>query len=169
MKPSQILLNNFLYDFSQTTLPRDNVFSEDIKKPVKWNFKELLSFMALFGLISSAFDFITFFVFKNLSLSESMFQTGWFMESLATQVLVIYIIRSKYHFFKSFPSFWLIFTTFLAVMLGWLIPFAKFGKYFYFEIPSFEILKIIALIVLSYLLVVGLVKTIFYKKFTKKI
>jgi Mg2+-importing ATPase len=168
MRPPQILLNNFLYDFSQTTLPGDNVFSEDIKKPVKWNFKELLSFMALFGLISSAFDFITFFVLKNLSLSESMFQTGWFMESLATQVLVIYIIRSKYHFFKSFPSFWLIFTTLFAVALGWLITFSKFGKYFYFEIPSFEILKIIALIVLSYLLVVGLVKAVFYRRFVRR-
>jgi Mg2+-importing ATPase len=97
-----------------------------------------------------------------------MFQTGWFMESLATQVLVIYIIRSKYHFFKSFPSFWLIFTTLFAVALGWLITFSKFGKYFYFETPSFEILKIIALIVLSYLLVVGLVKAIFYRRFVKR-
>jgi Mg2+-importing ATPase len=123
--------------------------------------------MALFGLISSAFDFITFFVLKNLSLSESMFQTGWFMESLATQVLVIYIIRSKYHFFKSFPSFWLISTTLLAVTLCWLLPFSKFGKYFYFETPPFEILKIIALIVLSYLLVVGFAKTIFYRRLSK--
>jgi Mg2+-importing ATPase len=167
MKPSQILLNNFLYDFSQTTIPSDNVLNQDIKNPVKWNFKELLSFMALFGLISSIFDLITFFVLKSLSLSQSMFQTGWFMESLATQVLVIYVIRSKYHFFKSLPSFWLILSTLLTVGIGWALPFSKIGKYFYFETPGFEILKIITLIVLSYLLVVAIAKSIFYKRFAK--
>jgi len=168
MKPSQILLNNFLYDSSQITLPSDNVLYQDIKKPVRWNFKELLFFMIVFGLISSAFDFITFFVLRNISLSESMFQTGWFMESLATQILVIYIIRSKYHLFKSLPSFWLVSTTLLAVGIGWMLPFSKIGRYFYFETPTFEILKIISLIVLSYLLIVTIAKAIFYKRFSQK-
>jgi len=168
MKPTQILLNNFLYDFSQTTIPSDNVSDQDIKNPVKWNFKEFLSFMALFGLISSIFDFITFFVLKSLSLSESMFQTGWFMVSFTSQILVIYIIRSKYHFFKPRPSPWLILTTFLAVGVGWILPFSKIGKYFYFETPSFEIFKIISLIVLSYLLIVAITKSIFYKRLAKK-
>jgi len=169
MKPSQILLNNFLYDSSQTTIPTDNVLYQDIQKPVKWNFKELLFFMIVFGLISSIFDFITFFVLRSFSLSESMFQTGWFMESLATQVFVIYIIRSKYRFFQSLPSKGVILSTVSVVALGWLLPFLKIGKYFYFEALPLGVLKTILLIVLSYLLIVGLAKTIFYKKFTKKI
>jgi Mg2+-importing ATPase len=167
MKPSQILLNNFLYDLSQTTIPTDNVSYKDIKKPVKWNFKELLFFMLVFGLISSIFDFITFFVLKSLSLSEEMFQTGWFIESLATQVFVIYIIRSKYFTFKSLPSFAVILGTFLVVVFSWILPYLTIGKYFYFEQLPFNILKIIITIVLSYLLIVELVKIIFYKNIIK--
>jgi Mg2+-importing ATPase len=96
MSPQQILLNNFLYDSSQVGLPTDTVDPGDIRRPPRWNIRNIRRFMFIFGPISSIFDFVTFgtllYVFH---LSEKQFQTGWFLESLATQVLVIYLIRTK--------------------------------------------------------------------------
>ena len=106
MLPLQILLNNFLYDFSQTTIPLDNVDKEMIRKPKRWDLKFIKKFMFLFGPISSLFDITTFvvmyFVFRA---SAPLFQTGWFLESFATQTLVIFIIRTqKIPFVQSRPG-----------------------------------------------------------------
>ncbi|HET9947148.1 MAG TPA: magnesium-translocating P-type ATPase, partial [Patescibacteria group bacterium] len=103
MTPLQILLTNGLYDFSQTTIPSDNVDKESLKKPRHWDIKFLRDYMIFFGPISSLFDFVTFgimiFVFHA---SHALFQTGWFVESVATEILVIFVIRtSRSPFFLS--------------------------------------------------------------------
>lgn len=90
MLPTQILFNNLLYDISQIGIPLDTVDKEYIQKPKKWDLNFIKKFMIIFGPLSSLFDFLTFYImYKVLNLSESAFQTAWFMESLATQILVI--------------------------------------------------------------------------------
>src|SRR5581483_8425274 len=91
MLPTQILLNNFLYDLAQVTIPTDNVDSSFVRKPRHWDIRLIRRFMVLIGPISSVYDFLTFYamlaVFKA---GEALFHTGWFVESLATQTLVLF-------------------------------------------------------------------------------
>lgn len=164
MLPMQILLNNFLYDISQITLPTDLVDPEMIKKPLRWNFKFIKKYMILFGPVSSLFDFLTFILlFVIARLPESQFQTGWFIESIATQVLVIYIIRSpKIPFIQSRPSWPLILNTVSIVVLAWALPYFGFSRYFGFSPLTGQILLAIGLIVVGYLIVAELMKCFFY-------
>ena len=166
MLPVQVLLNNLLYDASQFSIPLDNVDALDTVQPRKFNIIFIRRFMIVFGLLSSIFDFITFgllyFVFH---LGAGAFQTGWFLESIATQILVIYIIRTrKIAFFQSLPSRPVVMST-LAVFavaiyfaLGHLAPLFKFG------VLSINLILIIALVVFTYLLSAELVKRWFYRR-----
>ncbi len=165
MLPPQILLNNFLYDSSQITLPSDSVDRTDIGRPPKWDLHFLKRFMIVFGIMSSVFDFITYglllYVFK---LPEHEFQTGWFIESLATQVFVIYVIRTKkVPFLQSAPSAWLAATTVGMVLLGWAIPFTPLANYFRFAPLNIPILLSIATTVIVYLIFVEIAKRMFYR------
>ncbi|MFA6089703.1 MAG: magnesium-translocating P-type ATPase, partial [Candidatus Woesearchaeota archaeon] len=169
MLSSQILLNNFMYDISQTTLPTDNTDIESVKKPLKWNMKEFYKYIIAFGIVSSVFDFLTFFVlFKVFNLNPSQFQTGWFIESIATQVLVIFIIRTKRTpFFKSTPGKWITFSTIGVVILAWVIPYTPIGSLLSFSpLPPILIVTIIC-IVIMYLIVAEISKYFFYRMFTK--
>lgn len=169
MLPVQILLNNFLYDLSQIAIPLDRVDKEWVQKPHRWNLHFIKKFMYFFGPVSSLFDFLTFFVLlKIFSAGESMFQTGWFMESLATQVLVIHVIRTKQvPFLQSMPSKLLLASTVFCVAVGWLIPITPLGRYFHFEALSFQIITAIILIVMVYLAIVEAMKRIFYRRYFK--
>jgi Mg2+-importing ATPase len=169
MLPSQILLNNFMYDMSQTTLSTDSTDEEDTIHPLRWDTHFFGRYIAVFGLVSSIFDFITFFVlYKVFSLSASGFQTGWFIESIATQVLIIYIIRTKrVPFFKSWPSIPVIFSTVGIVALAWIIPFTPIGSILSFSPLSPFILVSIAGIVAVYLFVGEMAKAMFYRAFRK--
>lgn len=169
MLPIQILLNNFLYDLGQLTIPNDNVDPEYLKKPKKWDIRFVRKFMIVFGPISSIFDFTTFFVMYILfSHNPSGFQTAWFMESLATQTLVIHIIRTrKIPFLQSRASIALIVSTSAMVILGWLIPFSSIGHLFSFTpLPGYAILILVG-IVLVYLMVVEIGKRFFYRNINK--
>ncbi|HSZ24907.1 MAG TPA: magnesium-translocating P-type ATPase, partial [Cytophagaceae bacterium] len=107
--PKQILLINFITDFPYLSVGSDNVDEEELKSPGKWNLKLIQNFMIVFGIHSSIFDFITFFVlYKYFHLSDSAFQTGWFIESTVTQLCILFIIRSKLSFLKSKPGKWLL-------------------------------------------------------------
>ena len=121
--------------------------------------------MIVFGLISSVFDFLTFFLLYYVyHLNEHQFQTGWFMESMATQIFVIYIIRTKkIPFLKSRPSRALFMTTLLAVIFAWTVPFSFFGRLMQFEPLPVSIMGIIAGYVLIYLFLVEGAKRIFYR------
>lgn len=171
MLPTQILFNNFIYDVSQVSLPTDSVDADELLKPAHWDFKFIRSYMIVFGWMSSIFDFLTFwllyYVFK---LTAPEFQTGWFIESIATQIFVIYIIRTKkLPFFKSRPSKALFISTFAAVVFAWLVPFTILGNWLQFERLPFYIMAIIASYVFVYLILVEIVKRIFYHYHSQKV
>jgi len=167
MLPIQILLNNFLYDLSQIAIPSDDVDEEYMQRSRPWNVKYIQKFMLFIGPISSLFDFITFgvllFIFKA---PPEFFRTGWFLESLCTQTLVIYVIRTgKIPFLESWPSQFLMFTSIYIVTLGVLIPFTPAGKYFGFVQPPPMYFLALFLIIAAYLVMVHFVKTWFIKKY----
>jgi Mg2+-importing ATPase len=129
MLPTQILLNNFLYDLAQVTITTDNVDPGLIRKPRHWNIKLIRDFMISIGPISSIYDFLTFYamlaVFKA---QEALFDTGWFVESLATQSLVLFVIRTSGNPLRSRPSRPLTITTIAVVLVGVLLPFTGFAS-----------------------------------------
>ncbi|MBI5418112.1 magnesium-translocating P-type ATPase [Candidatus Poribacteria bacterium] len=167
MLPTQILLNNFLYDISQVAIPTDEVDKEYLTKPRPWNVDLIKKFMILIGPISSVFDFITFgvllFIFHT---PENVFHTGWFIESLCTQTLVIHIIRTgKIPFIESSPSKFLIFTSVVIVSTGLILPYTPLaGPFKFATLPALYFLALF-IIVVTYLLTVQLVKSWFVKKY----
>ena len=166
MLPTQVLLNNFLYDTSQLSLSSDHVDESDVVKPTGWDLKFIRKYMLVFGPISSIFDFATFgFMFALFRNSEHQFQTGWFMESIATQVFVIYIIRTKkVPFLQSSPSRLLLFNTLLAVTIAWLIPLLPFARFFNLQpLPLWVAGTLLGFVVL-YLVLVEAVKRWFFRR-----
>lgn len=132
MLPTQILLNNFLYDMAQVTIPTDNVDAAYVRAPQHWDIRLIRNFMVFIGPISSIYDFLTFYVLLFLlHAGEAEFHTGWFVESLATQTLVLFVIRTSGNPFRSRPSRALTATTLAIVLTGVLIPYlpvaAKLG------------------------------------------
>ncbi|MFA6194696.1 MAG: magnesium-translocating P-type ATPase [Patescibacteria group bacterium] len=169
MTAGQILLNNFIYDTSQLSIPSDNVDPEYLKKPKHWNIGFIKKYMLVFGPISSLFDFLTFYVlFGVMHLSQGAFQAGWFVESLATQTLVIYVIRTqKIPFLESRPSKALLATTLGAVILGIILTTKGLGYIFGFEpLPFIAFLAIFGMIIF-YLVMVEIIKRQFYKRLQK--
>ena len=182
MKPIQILLNNLLYDFSQTGIPTDNVDKELIDKPLKWNILNIKRFMIFIGPISSIFDYATYALmwfffganqFLNISSApgqkaylESLFQTGWFVESLLTQTLIVHIIRTrKVPFFGSMASSTMTLTTLLIVLIAAWLPYSPFADTFgLVALPSVYWLWIIGFL-LAYSILTHLVKVWFFKKY----
>lgn len=161
MLPIQIILNNFLYDMSQLAIPTDNVDEEYIKKPRSWNIESIKRFMVFIGPLSSIFDFTTFFIFFIIFKAvPAQFQTAWFIESLSTQVLIVYIIRTnKIPFIESKPSLPVIFTTLCIVLAGISITLLPVGKFFGFEPLPWIYIAVIYGIVVAYMLL-----TFFAKK-----
>jgi len=173
MEPIQIILNNFLYDLSQVALPTDEVDREYILKARPWNVNYIKKFMVIIGPISSLYDFLTFgimlFVF-NVHASPielaPLFHTGWFIESLCTQTLVIYIIRTgKIPFIESRPSKLLMLTSISIVTAAILITFSPLAKSFGFVALPPLYFKILFFMVVTYLLLVQFVKSWFIKRY----
>ena len=168
MLSSQILLNNFLYDLSQTTLPSDNTDVESTKLPLRWNMREFSKYIMVFGGVSSLFDFLTFYLlYVVFSMDEQHFQTGWFIESIATQILVVFVIRTKrVPFFKSAPSRYVVGSVFSILLLAWIIPYTPFGPLLSFAALSPVTLMLIAGIVIAYLAIAETAKYFFYRHFS---
>lgn len=147
MLPTQILLNNFLYDLAQITIPTDAVDPGYLRKPQRWNISLIRNFMVLIGPISSIFDFLTFFVLlRYFHASQAEFHTGWFVESLATQTLVLFVIRTFGNPLKSRPSGPLTATVLAVVAAGLLIPFSPIANTLGFTIlpaPFFSFLAVV--------------------------
>jgi len=165
MLPVQILANNLLYDISQTAIPTDAVDPEQIEKPRVWDIKELTRFIVFIGPCSSLFDYSTYFlmlyVFRcwdvstpaTAAHSQSLFQTGWFVESLLTQTLIIHVIRTnKRPFIASRASRFLTATTLAIVALGVAIPFSSVGRYLGFSTLPVLYWPLLALTVALYVL-----------------
>lgn len=165
MLPVQILLNNLLYESSQMALTFDSVEEEVLRKPNPWNISFIKKFMVVFGALSSVFDFLTFYVlYKVFMLSGAAFQTGWFIESFATQVLVIFIIRSHKSIFKAVtPHGAVIFSSITVVAIAWTIALTPLGTIIGFTSLAAHTVSYISLIVALYLISVEFVKNLFYR------
>ena len=165
MLPTQILLNNILYDISEIPIPLDEVDAEEIAKPRILDLNFIRNFMLVIGPISSVFDFLTFYVLLEvLHADEKLFQTGWFVESLCTQVLVIFIIRTRGWPFKSRPHPILTLTSLVVVAAAIGLPLTPLGSYFGFVAPPAYFYSALLLMVVTYLVFVQWVKHIFYQK-----
>lgn len=129
MLPTQILLNNFLYDLAQVTIPTDTVDPAYIRRPQRWNIWVIRNFMIVIGPISSIYDFLTFFVLLVLfHSSEALFHAGWFVESLTTQTLVLFVIRTAGIPWSNRPSRALSATVIVVVLVGLLLPWSRVGR-----------------------------------------
>lgn len=164
MMPTQILLNNILYDISEVPIPLDKVDPEELRKPRVLDMGFIRNFMLAIGPISSAFDFLTFYILLSvLKANETLFQTGWFVESLSTQVLVIFIIRTRGNPFKSRAHPVLVATSLSVMAIGASLPFTPLGTYFGFVPPPAQFYAILAAMAVAYLAVVELAKRGFYR------
>jgi Mg2+-importing ATPase len=166
MLPTQILLNNILYDLSEVPIPLDKVDAEELRKPRELDIKFIRNYMLVIGPISSVFDFLTFYIMLTLlEADEALFQTGWFIESLCTQVLVIFIIRTRGNPLKSRAHPILVVTSLTVVVLAVIIPFTPLGTYFGFVPPPARFYFILAALVVIYLIVVEVAKRSFYRRY----
>jgi len=166
MLPVQILLNNLLYDFSQVSIPTDKVDEDYLERPKRWDIGFIKRFMLIFGPISSLYDITTYLVMIFVfNAGESLFQTGWFIESLATQTLVIHVIRSRYSPFRSRASKTLIATTVLGIAAGLAIVYSPLGKFFNFTPLPPRFFLLLAAMTAAYLVMVECVKRWFYKRY----
>jgi len=169
MLPLQVLTNNLLYDFSQTTIPTDAVDREWLMKPRKWAIDEIRRFILFIGPISSIFDYLTFFIMLyifNTWNNPALFRTGWFVESLFTQTLIIHVIRTnKIPFIESRASLPLIMTSLIIVAIGGWLPFSPIAGTLGFTTlpPLYWVL--LAGMLLCYIMLTQLIKTWFIRKY----
>jgi Mg2+-importing ATPase len=164
MLPTQILLNNILYDISEIPIPFDQVDAAEIRTPRALDIGFIRNFMLIVGPISSLFDFLTFYILLVvLKADQKLFQTGWFVESLCTQVLVIFIIRTRANPLKSRAHPLLTATSLVVVGIAALLPFTPAGGYFGLVPLPAKFYFILVAMVLAYLLIVELGKQIFYR------
>src|SRR5215470_349007 len=165
MLPSRILLNNLLYDISQLAIPTDNVDPELVAQPTRWDIGFIRRFMIIIGPISSTFDFVTFGVMLwGFHAGPALFRSGWFVESLATQTLVIFAIRTRrIPFFRSRPSVPLLLAALGVVLAGAILPFTQLAHVLGFQpLPGLFFLAL-TLMVISYLALIEFGKRWFYR------
>jgi Mg2+-importing ATPase len=168
MAPIQVLTNNLLYDFSQTTIPTDRVDEEYLMVPRQWDIGNLTRFVLLIGPISSIFDYLTFFIMLYVFHAwdkPALFQAGWFVESLLTQTLIIHIIRTaRIPFLESRASTPLILTTIIIVALGCVIPYTLVGDALGFDPLPLLYWPLVTAMMLGYALLTHLAKTWFVRR-----
>jgi P-type Mg2+ transporter len=166
---SQLLLNNLLYDTGQLTIPTDHVDESQLARPGHWDLGTIRRFMFCFGSLSSLFDFITFGVLLGpFNADPQLFRSGWFVESLATQAAVVFVIRTRrVPFFRSRPSWPLAVSTVAVIAVGALLPLSPIAHTLGFVAPSAGLYGVIALVVLVYLVVVDLTKTLVFNGFDR--
>jgi Mg2+-importing ATPase len=164
MLPIQILLNNLLYDVSEIAIPFDHVDPEATARPVTWDVTLIERFMLVFGPVSSLFDFLTFYALLRLfGAGEALFQTGWFIESITTQVLVVFAIRTRRLFFRSKPHRFLVGMALGAVALAIALPFLPVGRWFGFVAPPPLFFAYLVAATAAYLALVEISKFFFYR------
>jgi Mg2+-importing ATPase len=168
MLPSQILLNNLLYDASQLTIPTDHVDEEQLRRPSHWDIAFIRRFMLFFGPLSSVFDFVTFGVMLWVfGAGPTEFRTGWFVESLATQTLVIFAIRTRrLPFFRSRPSLPLALSAVGAAVVGAILPRTPLAHALGFEPLPLAFFAALAAMIVGYLVLIEAGKRVFYRHAT---
>jgi len=171
MHPIQIVTNNFLYDLSQSTTPTDHVDDDLIKSPKKWDIADIKNFMLIVGPTSSVFDYITFgvmiYIFDAWH-NEALFQTGWFVESLISQTLIVHIIRTnKIPFFQSTASLPVILMTASIMCFGIWLPFSPFASALGLVALPMEYWSILVVMMIAYIFLTQSVKMYYIRKFAK--
>jgi len=165
MLPTQILLNNLLYDLSEATIPLDNVSDAMVAKPRHWDLDIVRKFMFVFGPLSSIFDFVTFgLLLWGFHAADNLFHTGWFVESLSTQTLVIFIIRTA-HPLRDPPHPALVATTLLAFALAVALPYSPLAAWLGFVPLPAAVIGALALVTGAYLVSVYIVKRWFFEHY----
>ncbi len=177
MTAIQILLNNLLYDLSEATIPTDNVDEEYIGKPKRLDISYIRRFMIVMGPVSSIFDYLTFFLLLFVFLPmlpavvpelqrQHLFQTAWFVESLVTQALVVFVLRTrKTPFYKSKPGKYLLISTLAVVAVAFALPYTPLGAIFNFTPPPAMFYPALAGLIAGYLFLVEVVKKWFNKRY----
>ncbi len=169
MLPTQILLNNLLYDVSELPIPMDNVDNDYLIHPKHWDTAFIRNFMWVVGPVSSVFDFLTFFIMLQVfGAAESLFHTGWFIESIATQVMVIFVIRTQGSPFRSRPNPLLAMTSLAVVIAAALLPYTPLAALLGFTPPPPLFYLILLGMVACYLGAVETVKRRFYRRFSAR-
>ena len=161
----QILLNNFLSDFPSLTIATDNVDPELVEKPRRWDIKFIRDIMIIFGLISSVFDFLTFGVLIFIvKAAPAEFRTGWFVESLMTELLITLVLRTRRSIFKSKPSFYLWLSTLAVTIVAVAIPYLPFGPLLGFTpLPLYALLLLLVITAL-YVVVSEVAKRLYFAR-----
>jgi Mg2+-importing ATPase len=168
MLATQILLNNLLYDISEVGIPFDSVAAADIAAPQRWRQREIVRFAAVMGPLSSVFDLATFAVlYLHFHSAAEVFRTGWFLESIATQTLVIFLIRTPGRPWKDAPNPWLAGSTLGALAVALAIPFTPLGALFGFQAPPWPVSLTLAGLVALYLMAAELVKPLAIRRSDK--
>jgi len=168
MLPIQLLLNNLMYSFAQLALPTDDVDQTYVRRPQRLRTAFIRRFMLAFGPVSSIFDYATFFVMLYVfKASAALFQTAWFVESLFTQTLVIFVIRTRtIPFFRSKPSKLLLFNILGVLAVALALPFLPLARIFGFVPLPGTFLLILAVFIVLYLWLVELMKRWFYRRYS---
>jgi Mg2+-importing ATPase len=163
----QILLNNFLSDFPAITIASDNVDEDWVQAPHRWNITFIRNFMVVFGLVSSLFDYMTFGVLLwVLRSSPAQFRTGWFIESLLTELIVALVVRTRRPFFRSRPGKWLLLSSLLVAVITAAIPYLPaLGELFGFVPLPAWVMALLAGITLLYIATVEITKHFFFKRY----
>ena len=165
MLPTQILLNNLLYDLAQISIPSDNVDAGYLRKPHRWNFALIRNFMLYIGPVSSLYDFLTFFVLLRIfRATEEQFHTGWFVESLATQTLVLFVIRTMGDPLRSRPSRLLALSTVAVALIAVTLPYTPLAASLGFTTLPAVYIAYVAGATLTYLILVEIVKRLILRE-----
>jgi len=163
--PKQILLNNFLSDVPALAIAADNVDPELVQVPRRWDVKFIRNFMLVFGLISSAFDYLTFGVLIFVvHAAPPLFRSGWFVESLLTELFVAMVVRTRRPFYRSRPGRGLLLSTVGVTIIALVITYLPIGSLLGFVPMPLPVLGVIVIITILYVLVTEVGKQIFYRR-----
>ena len=161
--PKQILLTNLLTDFPEMTIASDNVDTQMVAQPRRWDIKFIRKFMITFGFVSSLFDFMTFGLLIALDVSAEQFRTAWFLESVVSASLIVFVVRSSSSFFKTRPGDYLIATTLMVVAITLSLPFTPIAPILGFVPLPLSLMGLLLMIVMFYLSIAEIAKHIFYR------
>ena len=162
--PKQILLTNLLTDFPEMTIASDNVDAEMVTQPRRWDIHFIRKFMMTFGIVSSIFDYLTFGLFLWLKVPVEQFRTGWFLESVVSAALIVFVVRSGKSIFQSRPGNYLVAATLTIVAITLALPYLPFASLIGFEPLPLPVLGLLGLIVLLYMVTAEAAKRLFYRR-----
>ena len=163
----QILLINFLTDFPSTTIATDEVDPEQLERPHSWDIGFVRTFMLVFGVLSSIFDLLTFVVLPHATAADATaFRSGWFIESVATELAVLFVLRTRRPFFRSRPSLLLVVASVALGLVTLAIPYSPLALPLGLAGPSMPLLGSLALITVAYVIANEIAKLPFYRRFT---